>query len=269
MLDPRLAANLAFWEERVPIHRRSAFYDVDGFRAGRGVLEPFEVAELGDVRGRSLVHLQCHIGLDTLSWARRGALVTGVDFSPAAIAVARELALEVASGADFVCSEVSAAPAALAGPYQIVYTGKGALTWLPDLERWADAVVALLAPGGVFYLSEFHPLVDMLDDSGRALRHDYFGSGPIVTDEPGTYADRDAPTVHNRQYEWTHPLSRVISVLLDRGLELELLHEHPFTLFPRFPWLEGRPDGTYWPPPGAPSMPFMYSVRARRPGGDG
>lgn len=185
--DDWLDINRANWEDRVPIHLASDFYDVDGFRAGADALRCYEVEEVGDVRGRRLLHLQCHIGLDTLSWGRRGALVTGLDFSPSAVDCARSLAREIGqSTARFVTSDVYRAVEALDGEtFDVVYTGVGALCWLPDIPRWARVVSELVTPGGFLYLNEFHPVTDMLDEDGRTVALDYF-------DQSAQVEDRDA-----------------------------------------------------------------------------
>ncbi len=202
-------ANRRWWDERVPIHLASDFYDVEGFRAGRSSLLDFEVAELGPVSGRSLVHLQCHVGLDTLSWARLGALVTGLDFSAPAVKAARELASSIGQPATFVAGDVYQAPALLRERYDIVYTGKGALCWLPDLEAWADVVVTLLRPGGALYVLEFHPFTDVFGDEDLTVGTRYFHtSQPLVWDTPGSYVDREAATTHNRTNEWGIPWGR-------------------------------------------------------------
>lgn len=264
----RLGANRAMWDERVPIHVSGAFYGVDDFRSDsqRLSVRPFEVDELGDVAGRSLLHLQCHFGLDTLSWARLGAVVTGLDFSGPAVDAARSLAAETVIDAQFVRADLYDAVTALDGhQFDVVYTGKGALVWLPDIERWAQTCEALVAPGGTFYLSEFHPVADMYGWESLELEHSYFARGPLYDDSPGTYADLDAPTVHNASYEWQHPLGTVVTALVDAGLRIEFLHEHPFTLFPRWPFLQRRDDGSFVLPPGMPDLPLMYSLRAVKP----
>jgi SAM-dependent methyltransferase len=264
----RLGANRAMWDERVPIHVDGDFYRVDDFRSGlqRLAVRPFEVDELGDVAGRSLLHLQCHFGLDTLSWARLGAVVTGLDFSGPAVDAARSLAAETVIDAQFVRADLYDAVTALDGhQFDVVYTGKGALVWLPDIERWAQTCEALVAPGGTFYLSEFHPVADMYGWESLELEHSYFARGPLYDDSPGTYADLDAPTVHNASYEWQHPLGTVVTALVDAGLRIEFLHEHPFTLFPRWPFLQRRDDGSFVLPPGMPDLPLMYSLRAVKP----
>jgi 2-polyprenyl-3-methyl-5-hydroxy-6-metoxy-1,4-benzoquinol methylase len=254
--------NRAWWDERVPLHVASDFYDVAGFKEGANTLRPFEVDEVGDVAGRSLVHLQCHFGLDTLSWARRGARVTGLDFSEPAIEAARLLAADAGIDAEFVVANVHDAAAALEGRrFDVVYTGLGALNWLPDLQAWAQVVASLVTPGGFLYLSEFHPFSSVFADDDLTVERDYF-QGAFLYDDPGTYADLEAKTEHNRTEEWEHPLGDVVSAVIDAGLEIELLHEHDYTLFARWPFLEGR-DGLYRQPEGKPRLPLMYSLRAR------
>lgn len=258
--------NRAWWDERVPIHVDSPFYDVDDFLAGESKLFEFVVEEVGDVAGATLVHPQCHFGLDTLSWARAGARGTGLDFSEPAIEAARDLATRAGIDADFVHADVYDAPNALGGRrFDIVYTGLGAINWLPDIGRWAETMAALVAPGGTFYLAEFHPFVDVFADEDLTVAYPYFNEGPLTWDDPGTYADLTAQTVHNRSIEWNHGLGDVVSALIDAGLRIEFLHEHDYTLFGRWPFLRREADGTYRLPEGTPSLPLMYSLRAAAP----
>jgi SAM-dependent methyltransferase len=266
--DVWLARNRAAWDERVPIHLASAFYDNPSFVAGRSSLRPFEPEELGPVPGRRLCHLQCHFGQDTLSWARLGARVAGLDFSAPAIDAARRLAVEVglADRAEFVVADVYDAVAAFGGRrFDVVYAGPGAVVWLPDLPRWAEVIAELLLPGGVLYLVELHPIADVLDDDLCAVLDYFTHPGGDTGDASGTYADRDAPTVHNATQEWTHPVSSVVTALLGAGLRVELLHEHDFTVFPRWDFLERHDDFTWHLPDGYPRLPLMYSLVAKRP----
>ncbi|MFI6595156.1 class I SAM-dependent methyltransferase [Nonomuraea sp. NPDC050536] len=245
----------------MPIHLESEFYDVAGFKAGASPLRSFELDEVGEVGGRSLVHLQCHFGLDTLDWARRGATVTGLDLSDRAVESARKIAEECGIPARFVAADVYDAAEALGETYDIVYTGIGALVWLPDLTRWAETVAALLNPGGFLYLAEFHPFQDMLDDeTGSVVSHDYFARGPEIYDIPYTYTG-DQPLEHTVSVQFTHHLGEVVSAVAAAGLRIEFLHEHDFTLFPRFPVMEGD-GGRYRMPEGRPRIPLMYSLRA-------
>jgi SAM-dependent methyltransferase len=260
-----LETNRAMWDERVPIHVDSDFYDVDGFLAGRSALRAFELEELPDVDGATLLHPQCHFGLDTLSWARRGARVTGLDFSAPAIAAARRIAERAGIEAEFVEANLYDASEAVGGRrFDMVYTGLGALIWLPDIRRWADVMASLVRPGGVLYLVEFHPITDIFGDDDLTVEHSYFRGGPIEWNDSGTYADLDAPTEHNRSIEWHHGLGDTVSALIASGFRIELLHEHDHTLFPRWPLLQR--DGDIWRlPEGTPSIPLMYSLRATLP----
>lgn len=263
-------ANRRMWDERVPVHVDSRFYDVPGFLNGISHLREFELSELGEVDGRSLLHLQCHFGLDTLSWARRGADVTGLDFSAAAIKAARRIAQEAGLAATFVESDVHQAVQALDRQFDIVYTGLGSICWLPDIRRWAEIVSQLVKPGGCFYMVEFHPFTDVFADDELTIHNHYFDQGvPFVDVNGGTYTDSDVEFEHNTDYTWTHPVSSVLTALAETGLQLELFHEHDYTLFERFSALEHHPaDRTYRFPDGHPRLPMMYSIRMRKPGTD-
>jgi SAM-dependent methyltransferase len=260
--------NRANWDDRVPVHLASAFYDLAGFRAGASTLRPFEVAEVGSVAGLSLVHLQCHIGLDTLSWARRGAVVSGLDFSAPAIAAASSLSSDLGIEATFVVSDVYDAVAAFGGQrFDIVYTGIGALVWLPDIPRWARVVAGLLEPGGFLYLAEGHPFAQILDSAsgGLVVARDYFASAPEVEDYPYSYTDGPALS-HQRTAEFQHGLGEIVTSLVEAGLRIEFMHEWDFELFRRFDSLQRQEDGTYRLPAGQPRVPMMYSLRASMPG---
>lgn len=257
--------NRRWWDERVPLHVGSDLYDVEEFKAGRDSLRPFELEELGNVTGKSLVHLQCHFGLDTLSWARRGATVTGLDFSEPAVEAARTLAAETGTAANFVAADVYDAPQALYGrTFDVVYTGLGALNWLPDLRRWAAVVASLTEPGDVLYLVEFHPLTWIYGDHDLAIEHDYFDTEPFTFEDAGSYADEAAQTTNNTTVEWQHTLASILTAVLDAGFTIELYHEHDYTLFPRWPILQERAAKEFVFPDGTPRLPLMFSLRARR-----
>jgi SAM-dependent methyltransferase len=255
-----------WWDERVPIHVGSDLYDVEGFLAGRSALHDFVVDEVGDVEGATLVHPQCHFGLDTLSWARRGARVTGVDFSAPAIAAARELAERAGLDAEFVLGDVYDAAALVGGRrFDVVFTGMGALNWLPDVERWARVMAALLAPGGRLHLTESHPIANVFADDALTIAHPYFKpEGFVWDDDGGSYADPAAATANNRTIEWSHGIGAVVSALAAAGLRVEWVHEHPFTFFSGWPFLVR--DGRLWRlPDDIPSLPLMYSLLATAP----
>ena len=266
--------NRRWWDERVPIHTASDFYDLEGFKAGGETLRPFEVEEVSPVEGKRLLHLQCHFGLDTLSWARRGASVVGLDFSRPAVDAGQEIADELELDATFIAADVYDAVEAVEGErFDIVYTGFGALSWLDDLPRWGAIVAELLTPGGFLYLSELHPFSDVFADEDLSVVNDYFHdpAGERLEDGGGSYADLEAATANNATHEWTHPLADVLGAVLGAGLRLESFHEYDHTLFARWPHLELEPGApgevaaVYRQPPGAPRLPLMYSLRAYLP----
>jgi SAM-dependent methyltransferase len=257
--------NRAFWDERVPLHVASDFYAVDAFLAGESMLRPFEIEEMGDVNGMTLFHPQCHFGMDTLSWARQGARVTGLDFSEPAIEAARDIAARAGIDADFVVSNVYDAEEAVGGrTFDVVYTGLGAINWLPDINRWATTMAARVKPGGRFYLAEFHPVAGIFSDETLDVEWPYFGRVGMERDEGGSYVDMEAQTQANDTIETEHPLGNVVSALIDAGLEIRSLREHDYTLFQAWPFLERHDDRTYRMPEGSPDLPLMYSVLARR-----
>ena len=265
MADDWRDTNRALWDERVPIHVKSDFYDLEGFIAGRSDLRDFERDELGPVRNATLLHPQCHIGTDTLSWAREGAIVTGLDFSAPAIDAATELAAKAGiETARFVQGDVYDAPRLLGGErFDVVYTGLGAINWLPDIERWAHTMAELTKPDGRFYLVEFHPFCQVFGDDDLTVTNPYFQTGPLEWDEPGTYADLEAKTEHNRSVERDHGLGEIVTALIEAGFVIDFIHEHDYTLFARWPFLENPRHGIYTLPEGMPSLPLMYSLRAR------
>ena len=263
-----LRANQKAWNAWVPHHVASKFYDVEGFKAGRESLDSVELDLVGEARGKRLLHLQCHFGLDTLSWARRGAVVTGVDFSSEGIRAARALAREMKLEATFVESDVRELPDHLDGEFDIVFSSHGVLPWLPDLKRWAEVIAHFLRPGGAFCLVEGHPFAYTLED-GRADQElrpvcPYFErTEPLRFEQTGSYAVPDAvvPTV---TYEWPHSISEILGSLLRAGLRIESFQEYPYLAWDFFPWMVKREDG-YWEMPGGKNdFPFMFSLRAVR-----
>lgn len=263
--DEWVEINRASWDEVTPIHVASSFYGVEEFRRGGGTLRPFELAEMGPLSGLELLHLQCHFGLDTLTLARAGAVVTGLDFSAPAVTTARALAAEVGlDAARFVTADVYDAREVLEGGFDVVYTGKGALCWLPDMERWAGVVASLLRPGGFVYLVEYHPLLFSLADEELAFEYPYFNEGPIRIEDEADYAEPGARLTNSVTIEWAHPISEVVTALVSEGLELEFLHELPECGYRRFPFLvELEPRG-WVAPPHMPQLPMTYSLRARK-----
>ncbi len=261
-------SNRTLWNEWAEIHARSDWYDLEAVRRGSSKLRPYEIDEVGDVEGRTLLHLQCQIGTDTIAWARRGARVTGVDFSPRAIAIATKLADELGVEARFVCSDVLELPQALTGDFDIVYTSRGVLGWLPDLVRWARVVAHFLAPGGFFYLTDIHPIAKVLDDSASEVRvsRPYFPrSEPIGYKVQGTYADPDAQVSSEVKYLWPHSVAELITAVAQAGLVIEFFHEFPWLDRP-WPFLRKQDERTWTLPPRSEAeLPLFLSLRARKP----
>ena len=233
-MDESREANRRLWNEWAALHARSDFYDVPGFLADatRNTLYPYELEAVGDVGGRSLLHLQCHFGLDTLSWARLGARVTGADFSDVAIAQAQDLAKQAGiDDARFVCSDVYALSEILDETFDVVYTSRGVLGWLPDIESWGRLVGRFLKPGGTFYIHEFHPVFFLWDDAEDVtdlrIGYSYFrGTEPLRFEAKGSYADREAEIENKVNYGWIYAFGDVVNALTGAGLRIERLDEY-------------------------------------------
>ncbi|WP_370250616.1 class I SAM-dependent methyltransferase [Nocardioides sp.] len=273
-----LRLNRANWDERVPAHAASPDYGLDRFAADpdhlSGVVR-FDLPRLGDVAGLRGVHLQCHLGTDTVSLARLGARMTGLDFSAPALETARGLAEAAGAEVDLVHADVYAAPEVLpTGAFDLVYTGIGALCWLPDIARWAAVVRALLAPGGRLFLREGHPMLWALDESHPDLlpvRYPYWEQvEPLVWDEPGTYVAVDPARpefAHTRTHEWNHGLGEVVTALLDQGLEITGLVEHDSAPWEALPGKMVADELGEWRLREHPErLPCTYTLQARLPG---
>jgi SAM-dependent methyltransferase len=266
-------ANRANWDERVGVHLGPGGYDLTDLRAGRGRLNAIEEAELPAVAGRRVLHLQCHFGLDSLCLAQRGTTVVGLDFSPAAIVAARGLADEVgqADRARFVQADVYDAPTAIPLPhgFDMVFVTWGAITWLPDIVRWAGVVAAMLRPDGQLYLAEGHPVAYVFDDEARAAGGrpgffaPYFSREPIANDDPRDYVDPEERLANARSYNWIHPIGELVTSLIDVGMTLEWLHEHDAVTWRMFECLAEGADGLFrWPD--KPWLPLAFSLLATR-----
>jgi ubiquinone/menaquinone biosynthesis C-methylase UbiE len=254
------------WDALVDAHAQSKFYDLQGFKAGQSSLKHPELDLMGDVADKSLLHLQCHFGQDTLSWARMGAQVTGVDFSPKAIDLARNLAQELSISARFVCCNVYDFLQQSQQQHDIVFTSYGGIPWLPDLEAWADIVVQCLKPGGQFVLVEFHPAWMMLDFNTQTIAYSYFNPGsPYVEVAEGSYTDTagQEPVVMEECF-WNHSLAEVIQPLLNRGLRLEAIREYDHSVWNCFPNLEEYSAGRYRAAGRKEMLPMMFGIRMRK-----
>ncbi|HET6968201.1 MAG TPA: class I SAM-dependent methyltransferase [Ornithinibacter sp.] len=275
-MDDYLHVNRLNWDERAPAHAASVDYGFERFVADPRHLSDvvrFDRALLGDVAGLTGIHLQCHIGTDTLSLARLGARMTGLDLSPASLEQARRLAADAGPAVDYVEADTYSAPQALGGrTFDLVYTGIGALCWLPDIDRWAGVVDDLLGPGGRLFVREGHPMMWAVDDrlaDVLSLGYTYFQTPePWDEEEPGTYVETDVEFVHTRAISWNHGLGETVTALLTRGFEITGLVEHRSV-----PWdaLPGRmvrdADFDEWRLLEHPErLPLTYTLQARKPG---
>lgn len=274
-------ANLANWEDRVPLHVDA--YNLAALRDDPQHLSQVVTDDLpvmtshlptGSLKGMDLCHLQCHIGTDTVSLARAGATVTGVDFSPSALVAARELAAELGIDARFVEGDVLDARALVDAQlgadvaFDVVYTSIGTISWLSDLDRWGAQVAALLKPGGLFYFRDAHPFLFALDDDAPDLRvkYRYFGDGrALAWDDDSTYVG-DGKLEHTTTFEWPHPVSEIVSVLLRHGLQLVALHEGTTLPWKFMERMEELPDGNFvFPGDERDKMPCTITVVTRKP----
>jgi SAM-dependent methyltransferase len=272
MTDAFFAANLANWNERAELHATdtTGSYRIAQVLAGGSSLHAIEAREVGEVAGLDIVHLQCHIGIDTLSLKHLGARsVTGLDFSPRAIAAARDFADRAGTPARFVEASLYDAPQALGERYDLAFVTWGAINWLPDLGAWARVVAALLRPGGKLYLLESHPVMNqMVAEDGRL--HVGFDwqtppSAPLAFDEATTYTG-DARRIQNtRNYEWLHPLSDVVGSVLGAGLRLDFLREHDQVAWRAFPGMIETGEDLFSLPDGMPKIPLAFSLQATKP----
>ncbi len=269
------SVNRANWDERAPAHAESTDYGFQRFADDPRHLSDivrFDLPRLGSVDGLDGVHLQCHIGTDTVSLARLGARMTGLDFSAASLEQARRLAAAAGADVDFVQSDVYAAPAALGRErFDLVFTGIGALCWLPDIRRWADTVAGLLRPGGRLFLREGHPVLWSLEDSRPdgllVIEHPYVERPePTVWDEPGTYVATDQVFANTVTHVWNHGLGEIVTAVLDAGMQLTMLVEHDTVPWDALPGLMEPGQPHEWRLADRPwRLPHTYTLQAVKP----
>ena len=270
-------ANKNLWNQRTAVHRDSAFYDLAGFKAGANVLSPIELNEIGDVKDKSLLHLQCHFGMDTMSFSRMGAKCVGVDLSDEAIKLAREINDELKLDAKFICcnvydllseyrSESKAPPLeglGEAGQFDIVFTSYGTVGWLPDLDPWARVIAERLKRGGFFYMAEFHPVVWMFDDDFTHIKYHYDNKELIIMEDQPTYTG-DKNEITGKEYSWNHSISEVLNALINAGLKIEFFNEHTFSPYSNFKNSVETETGKWHIKGMEGKIPMVYSLRARK-----
>ena len=249
--------NRQAWNQRTLLHVASRFYDVDSFLMGKSSLNEIERSELGSVRNKKLLHLQCHFGLDTLSWAREGAIVTGVDLSDVAIAKACELSRQTGLCAEFICCDLYDFTEGTSPDFDIVFTSYGAICWLPCINRWAQTICNSLKKGGTFYMVEFHPIYDVI------AGYSYFHCQQPDVEQEETYTE-NSNGQKNTVATWGHALSDVINALINVGIRIEQLNEFPFSPYPCFEGLEQREKGKFYLAQNGHDVPLVYSIKGKK-----
>ena len=268
------SANKDLWNKRTPVHKDSSFYNLSAFREGESVLTPIELSGVGDVTGMKMLHLQCHFGMDSLDWARRGAKVTGVDLSDVAVTEARKLNEELGLDASFVCCNVydlhpdniklnGISPLEGYGQADIIFASYGVVGWLPDLNKWAEILAHYLKPGGVFYLAEFHPVVWMFDDDFTKIAYAYDNQETIMLENQHTYTDGEDAIIA-KEYSWNHSLSEVLNALLSAGLRITSFDEYMYSPYPNFRNSIEVEPGKWYIKGMEKKIPIVYSVKAVR-----
>ena len=270
-LQKKIEAIRRNWNERTPIHAASKFYDVAGFKSGRITLTDIEIDEMGSVAGKSLLHLQCHFGMDTMSWARLGASVTGVDISDAAIELARDLNRELGLNAQFVRANVYDLPKVLRETFDVVYTGLGALCWLPELDAWANVVAHHLKPGGMLYILDGHPTSHIFEsvpteEGGQDLKpiHPYFTNPDGIFYGGGGCTYTGSETLESPSYEWQHSMSDILNAIVGAGLKINRMNEFAVSGYRAFPQMRRHDDGWWRLDVADGTIPFLYSIKATK-----
>lgn len=236
--------NKKWWNDVTPIHSTSKLYDLKNFKKGKSSLQSIELEEVGDVKGKTMLHLMCHFGMDTLSWARKGAITTGVDLSDDSIRLAKKLSKEIGVPATFICSDVCKLPKILHKKFDIIFMSYGVLLWFSNIKKWAKILSHFLNNDGMLYIVELHPFTSILSYDFK-LAYKYFDKGPYEDDSDGTYTDWYS-SVKGVTYQWSYTMGDVINALLNEGLKIEYVHEFPYTMYDQFPgFMEKNKKGQY------------------------
>ncbi len=263
MAKHHFETNRNTWNEKVKAHSQSKMYNLEGFKNGASSLMPYELKALGDVKGQSLLHLQCHFGQDTLSWSRMGATCVGVDISDDGISLARALNDELNQDASFVRCNVLDTSKHVEGEFDIVFTSYGVIGWLPDLKPWGQMIAEKLKPGGRFYMVEFHPIVWMFDYTKPTveMRYGYMQDEAIYEEYDGTYADVNSKMI-SKEYGWNHGLSEVVNAFIEAGLTIEYLNEHNESPYDVLPNLSKTNQGMFVTKDGL--YPLIFEIGATK-----
>jgi SAM-dependent methyltransferase len=254
-----LKINRKAWDDKTVVHLQSEFYDQKAFLAGKNSLKKPELEVLGDVNGKRILHLQCHFGQDTISLARMGAKVTGLDFSEVAIENAIRINKELGLDAQFVCSDVCDLPTELYNQFDIVFTSYGTIGWFPDLEPWAETINNALVPGGKFIMVDFHPFVWTFDNDMKYIQYDYFNSEPIEEEIEGSYADRNAP-IKTKTISWNHGIGEILNTLIKAGISIYEFSEMDYSPFECFSNMKKLDEDKFVFSHIEPAIPMIYRI---------
>ena len=260
-LNHYFETNRQSWNKRTAIHKDSSFYGLKEFKEGKSSLNKIELEEIGDVKDKSLLHLQCHFGMDTMSWSRLGAKCVGVDLSDEAIKLAREINHELQLDAEFINCNMYDLKRHLDKRFDIVFTSYGTIGWLPDLKKWAEMIGYYLKSGGIFYIVDFHPALWMMNEDFQYVKYNYFNADVIIDETEGSYSDRNAP-IKTTNYGWNHPFSEILNNLIQQNLEIIHLNEFPYSPYNCFNNLEQGKDGMWRIKNMNEKLPMLFSIKA-------
>jgi len=253
--------NKKLWDSKTDIHYKSEFYDVESFLKGKDSLNQIELELLGNIKGKKILHLQCHFGLDTISLSRHGAISTGVDFSEKSILKANQLKDTLGTKTRFVQSDIFKLKDILHDKFDIIYTSYGVLGWLPDMKKWADTVSHFLKPGGKLILVEFHPVVWMFSYDFKKIEFNYMDSSPIIEELEGTYTDKHAD-IKEKSVSWNHGLAQVIDSIIKSGLIIEHFQEYNYSPYNCFENTVRISDNKFQIRGLENKLPMIYSIKA-------
>ena len=255
--------NKKTWNNKTEVHVNSAFYDNESFLKGKSTLNNIELQLLGEVTGKKILHLQCHFGQDSLSLARMGANVTGVDLSDKAIEKAKEMNNKLNLNTEFICCDLYDLPNHSKEQFDIIFTSYGTIGWLPDLDKWAKIISQFLKPNGKFIMAEFHPVVWMFDNDFKEVFYSYFNIEPIIEEETGTYADKNAP-LEAKTITWNHPTSEVLNALISSGLQLNSFNEYDYSPYNCFNQTEEFEPNKFRIKHLENKIPMVFSIEATK-----
>lgn len=258
-----IALNKNTWNNKTEVHIASEFYDMKGFIDGKSTLNSIELELLGDISNKKILHLQCHFGQDTMTFARMGAQATGIDFSEKAIEKATEFSKQLNLDTTFICCDIYEAPKYLKDQFDIVFTSYGTIGWLPDLDKWAKVISHFLKPGGKFIMADFHPVVWMYDNNFKEVFYSYFNIEPIIEDESGTYADRYSE-IEAKTITWNHPISETLNALITNGIELNSFNEYDYSPYNCFNNTEEFEPNKFRINTFENKIPMVYSIKGTK-----